>query len=232
MNTVLFIGGHSGDEAVMAGTIAAGLKRTGKKAVFLSLTNGDGGHPFLPKTEYAKQKNAEARAAAEILGVECILLPNGSNCIDVSQKAERELAEVLLSVRPDTVITHWHNSMHRDHTAAYYVTRNAIRLASKEADFQPPRVFYGDNWEDAEGYRPSRYVIAEPEDEELWLKACRCFEFFRGSFYDFDYEGFYKALHRVRGIIARRELPGSSGIAVALMEDGPTSYDTACLTIT
>lgn len=64
MKRIMIVGGHSGDEAIMAGPIAARVVREGGSAVFVAMTNGDGGHPTLGRQEYAAQKNREAEAAA------------------------------------------------------------------------------------------------------------------------------------------------------------------------
>ena len=160
MEKLMVVGGHSGDEAVMAGPIAARLIREGGSAVFVSVTNGDGGHHTLGRAEYAVQKDREAKASAARLGAECVLWPISSGSIEVSPERERELASLIRRYTPDTIITHWKDSIHRDHIAAHHLTVNAMRLAASAAyeDGQAPhrvgRLLFGDNWEDAENFRP------------------------------------------------------------------------------
>lgn len=228
MKHLMVVGGHSGDEAVMAGAIAARVIREGGTAVFVSLTNGDGGHHTLGRAEYAVQKEKEARAACARLGALCELWPISSTMLASTPENERALASLLRRYRPDTVITHWRESIHRDHTASYHITVGAMRLAASrdyEDGQEPHRVgalYFGDNWEDAEGYHPSELVSFSEEDEAAWLAACLEFEFFREGFYDFNYRTYYEALHRMRGALAVRsgaKLP----LAVALMP-APRSY--------
>ena len=130
MEKLMVVGGHSGDEAVMAGPIAARLIREGGSAVFVSVTNGDGGHHTLGRAEYAVQKDREAKASAARLGAECVLWPISSGSIEVSPERERELASLIRRYTPDTIITHWKDSIHRDHIAAHHLTVNAMRLAA------------------------------------------------------------------------------------------------------
>ena len=224
MKKLMVVGGHSGDEAVMAGPIAARLIREGGSAVFVSLTNGDGGHPTLGRAEYAPQKDREAHAAAAHLGAECVLFPISSGMLAVSPEQERALATLIRRYTPDTVLTHWKDSIHRDHTAAYHITVNALRLAASPAfeDGQEPhrgaRLLFGDNWEDAENFRPEEYIAFSEEDEAVWLAACSEFEFFREGFYDFRYRTYYEALHRMRGALAMRsgaKLPLAVAVATA-----------------
>lgn len=232
MERLMIVGGHSGDETVMAGTIAAKVIREGGYCVLVGLTNGDGGHPILERRQYGAQKNAEACDAAQVLGAKCVLWPVSSGKLEITDENAKTLASLIRLHQPNIIITHWKNSMHRDHVAAYHNTVAAIRLAANPnfEDAQEPievkELFFGDNWEDADGFVPDVYVSMLPEDEEKWLSACKCFEFFRENFYHFNYQEYYKALHRLRGIIAARQSRlGHSGLAVGLMKQPKTAYD-------
>lgn len=232
MMKVMIVGGHSGDEAVMAGTIAAKVVREGGSCVFVATTNGDGGHPVLDRTRYALQKEQEARKAASILGAECELWQVSSRSLEATAVHVKRLASLFRKYQPDCVITHWRNSMNADHVATYYIVEKAVSLAASKsfADGQEvfciPNVYYGDNWEDADGFMPDIYVSMLPEDEEKWLQACNSFAFFRDSFYDFNYKGYYEALHRMRGALAARKAgPEHSGLAVGLMKAPKTVYE-------
>lgn len=228
MERLMVVGGHSGDEAVMAGPIVARVVREGGSAVLVAMTNGDGGHPTLGRTEYAAQKDREAAAAASVLGAECVLFKISSQRIAWSPEQEEALATLIRLHRPDTVITHWRDSIHRDHTATHHNTVAAIRRASDSSyrdGNEPHRVsalYFAENWEDAENFLPQEYVSFTEEDEERWLAACREFEFFRKGFYDFDYTTFYTSLHRMRGALSVRS-GGKTPLAVALMAN-PRSY--------
>ena len=228
MERLMVVGGHSGDETVMAGAVAARVIREGGSAVFVSLTNGDGGHHTLGRAEYAVQKEREARAAAARLFADCVLLPISSGALAATPELERELATLIRRYRPDTVITHWRLSIHRDHTAAYHTTVGAIRLAASASysdglvPHRVPSLYFGDNWEDAEGFHPAEYFGFTEEDEAAWREASMEFEFFREGFYDFDYRTYYEALHRMRGALAVRS-GGKLPLAVGLMP-APRSY--------
>ena len=228
MKKLMVVGGHSGDEAVMAGPIAARLIREGGSAVFVSITNGDGGHHTLDRATYAVQKEREAIASAARLGAECVLWPISSGTVEISPERERALASLIRRYTPDTVLTHWKDSIHRDHIAAHHLTVNALRLAAAPSfeDGQAPHcvghLIFGDNWEDADGFRPEEYITFTEEDEAVWLAACSEFEFFREGFYSFNYRAYYEGLHRMRGALAVRS-GGSMPLAVAVM-NAPRSY--------
>lgn len=234
MERLMIVGGHSGDEAVMAGTVAARVTRTGGACHFVSLTNGDGGHPTLDRASYAKQKNEEAERAAAALSATCELWEVSSGALAFSPESAKRLATAIRRFRPDTVITHWANSIHRDHIAAHHITVAAITLAGQDSfeDGEAPHrgcaLCFGDNWEDADGYRPELYVPHLPEDEERWLCACREFQFFREGFYSFDYTAYYTALHQMRGALAARS-GAREHLAVALMPRPKSAYQITIL---
>ena len=62
-----------------------------------------------------------------------------------------------------------------------------------------PRHYFGENWEDLQGYEPEIYLQILPEDLALWEKAMRCYALFRGEVSSFAYLDYYKALARTRG---------------------------------
>jgi len=121
----------------------------------------------------------------------------------VSVQAQEELAAVLTEVQPQAVITHWHESVHRDHTASYYNTLAALALAK----LGTVPIFFAENWEDNLGtFRAEVFVEVEKEDVDAWENACKAFQFFRESFYDFPYRQYYQSLFFSRGAEARMPL--------------------------
>ena len=193
------IGGHSGDEAVMAGALIHKYTRNGHRVFLVSLTNGDGGHPELSRAEYRIQKDREAMEAAEILGAECVLFPRSSGALTVGDEAAGQLVELFQAAKPDLVFTHWRGSVHRDHEAAHW---NTIRALKQSGHADVP-LYFAENWEDKAGFLPELWIRVDEADVAVWEKACSCFQFFRDSFYRFPYRNYYKNLFQVRGMEAR-----------------------------
>lgn len=196
------IGGHSGDEAVMAGALIHKYAKHGHRVFMVSMTNGDGGHPELSRSEYRIQKDREAAEAAEILGAECVLFPCSSGALQVGDEASGQLAELFQAAKPDLVITHWQGTVHRDHEAAHW---NTIRAMKQSGNAEVP-LYFAENWEDKKGFLPELWVMVDEEDVAAWEKACSCFQFFRDSFYKFPYRTYYKNLFQNRGLEARGTL--------------------------
>jgi LmbE family N-acetylglucosaminyl deacetylase len=203
--TLLAIGAHAGDVENSSGAILARHKRLGDRVVILHLTLGEGGNPRLAPAAYGEQKKREALAAAKALGAEVIFGPYRDGQLPDGDEAVRYVADVIREVMPTHVITHWRRSLHRDHEAAHRVVREALLVASLEGyESKWPRhravrgVYYAENWEDADDFRPYLYVDVS-EDLAAWKAAASSYEFVRGGISPFPYLEYYESLARVRG---------------------------------
>ena len=217
--TVLAIGAHAGDAEITTGAILARHKRLGDRVAILHLTLGEGGNPKLSPAAYGEQKKREALAAAQALGAEALFGPWKDGELRDTEEAARFVADVIRQVKPTHVVTHWRASLHPDHEAAHRIVNAAVLLASLEGFVSAhPRhrglrgVYYADNWEDAEGFRPYLYVDVS-EDLAAWKTAVSAYEFIRGGISTFPYLEYYEALARVRGALAGKRF------AVALEVD-------------
>jgi len=203
--TILAIGAHAGDMEISAGAVLARHARLGDRVVILHLSLGERGNPKMPPDEYGAQKRREAVAAAKVLGAEVLFGPYKDGEVPRSEEAARFVADVIRSVMPTDVITHWVNSIHRDHSATAQAVLDGALLASLDgivAEHPPFRglrgIFFAENWEDKEGFQPYIYVDVS-EDLNKWREAVIQYEFIRGSISSFAYLDYYDALSRVRG---------------------------------
>lgn len=208
--TILAIGAHAGDAELTMGPLLTAERARGNRVVIVDLTLGERGHPTLSAEQYGAQKRREATAVAAAIGAELEIGPWQDAEIPDDEAARRWVATVIRRVRPNLVLTHWKESMHRDHTATSAIVRDAILLAAlpgvSGVDGQPHRgvsVWYAENWEDADGFTPYVYVGIDSTSWSRWRAAVSTFEFARGGT-GFPYVEYYDALGRVRGIEARK----------------------------
>ena len=208
--TILAIGAHAGDAELTMGPLLAAERTRGTRVVILDLTLGERGHPTLSMEQYAAQKRREATSVAAAIGAELEIGPWHDAEIPDTEEARRWVASVIRRVRPTLVITHWKESMHRDHSATSAIVRDAILLAAlpgvSGVEGAPQRgvsVWYAENWEDATGFSPYVYVAVDSASWSRWKMAVSAFEFARGAT-GFPYVEYYDALGRVRGIEARK----------------------------
>lgn len=193
-----------------AGAVLLKHHQAGERVVLLHLTLGEGGNAKLSPELYGAQKHREALGAAAALGAEVLFGPYRDGQLPNTEETRRFVADVIRQVQPTTIITHWHDSLHRDHSTTSVVVQDAVLLAALEGvtTGRPPyrgvrAVWYAENWEDAEGFRPYIYVDVSGLIPK-WREAVASYEFVRGGISSFPYLDYYTALTTVRGAEARK----------------------------
>jgi LmbE family N-acetylglucosaminyl deacetylase len=206
--TILAIGAHAGDMELTAGAVLIKQRKLGDHVVILQMTLGEGGNPRLAPSLYATQKRREALAADSVIGAETIFAPYRDGEIPNDEAVRRYVADVIRTVKPTYIITHWSHSIHKDHSNTSLIVQDAVLLASLEGVItQHPAyrgvrgVFYTDNWEDAESFSPYMYVGVNDEMAQ-WREAVTKYEFVGGHISSFKYLDYYDALSTVRGAIS------------------------------
>ncbi|WCF07288.1 PIG-L family deacetylase [Paenibacillus thiaminolyticus] len=209
--TILAIGGHVGDMELTAGGVLASHSLKGDRIVTLALTAGERGVPAgRDMAEYREQKVNEAKAFAEMLGGEAIVFDTPDGELKDNEENRLKVCDVIREVRPNIIITHFKNSMHKDHMTTHRIVNDARFFAGLPSfqrelpAFFASKLYYAENWEDAVDYKPYVYVDFSQEAYDLWVKAVSLHWFVTGST-SFPYLEYYKHLARVRGIEARKE---------------------------
>jgi len=207
LRTILAIGAHAGDMELTTGAVLLAAHQRGDRVVLLHLTLGEGGNPKLSPADYGAQKRREAEAVAADLGAEVIFGPYRDGEIPNDEAARRYVADVMRQVMPTQVLTHWKESLHKDHSITSAVVQDAVLLASlpgvqlAHPAYRGIRsVWYADNWEDATNFTPFVYVKVS-ETLEAWRAAVSKYEFARGQIAGFPYVDYYTALATVRGAV-------------------------------
>ena len=205
---LMIIGAHCGDGEIQAGAIARKYARNGHQVIFLHLTAGEKGNPpNMTAEQYRKQKIQEAEKAAAILGATSITLDYKDAELNADRGIIEEVSSLIREHRPKTVITHWTQSIHRDHKLCAKIVKEAQLMAGLpgfDLNGLSPHYFsyyHSENWEDMEGYEPDLYIDVS-EDFEIYLEALSSYWFIVNS-KAFRYFDYYKALGTVRGCLQR-----------------------------
>ncbi len=208
---ILAVGAHAGDIEVTCGAVLRKHARAGDSVVLLHLTLGEGGNPRLSPEKYGAQKKREAEAVAAAIGGSVLIGPYRDGELPDSDEARRYVADVIRSVKPTHIITHWRTSIHRDHATTHRIVMDAVLLASLEAVVTDhPRhrgvraIWYTENWEDPEGFTPS-YFVDVTDELDAWREWIVKYEFIRGGISSFRYLDYYTALATVRGAVVGRK---------------------------
>ena len=218
---IMVIGGHAADAEIMGGVAVLRHVAAGWRAVLVHMTPGEKGHPRLSPDEYRVHKEQEARAAAGLLGAECVLMPYPDGELPVNEEVQWRIADAIREHRPDVILTHWKGSFHRDHVNTHVNVLESLFSAGLPAFVRehpahgPSAVYYAENWEDMEGFRPEVYLDAS-DVYDRYIEAIHAYALFRGEVARFRYEQWYDGASRMRGAEAGIER------AVALMR--PESY--------
>lgn len=208
---IMAIGGHIGDAELTCGGVLATKALQGWKIVTVATTGGERGNPpHLTVEEYRKQKIEEANNFAKMLGGEAEVMPYPDCELVVNDESRFMLCDIIRKHKPDILLTHWKNSMHRDHILTNQLVYEAQLLAGLPSVERELPAHYAagpylaENWEDADDFVPHTYMEVTPEGFDLWCKAID-FHWFALNSKDFRYKEYYKALMRVRGLEARCE---------------------------
>ena len=207
-HTILAIGAHIGDMELTAGMLLAACAKQGGTVATLALTAGEKGAPAgADVAEYRAKKVSEAETFTQKLGGRAYVLDHADGLLPDDDAVRFEVCDIIRAVKPDILITHHKNSMHKDHAACHRIVEDA-RFYAGIAGFERElpahfarTLYFAETWEDAVGFQPYVYLDVT-EGYELWKEAITA-HWFAVHSKSFPYMEYYDALSRVRGIEAR-----------------------------
>ena len=202
---VLTIGAHAADQELAAGMQIGMYARAGHHVTILSLTPGEKGHPSRSAAEYSLQKLTEATRCADALGAESIVLNYEDTLLEATEAIKFEVADIIRDIKPDVLITHWANSIHKDHRNAHIIALDAVfyaslaRIERAKPFHRIQQIYFSENWEDMEGFEPDLYI----DTSDVYKKYCEalsCFELWNGGT-GWPYADYYTSLARMRACL-------------------------------
>ncbi len=127
---VLAIGAHPDDCDIGAGGVAALYARRGHEVHFVAMTNGDAGHQNMAGAPLARRRQAEAQAAAAVIGIEYLVLDNHDGELESSLANRRAVIRLIREIRPDLILTHRLNDYHPDHRYTAQLVQDAAYMVA------------------------------------------------------------------------------------------------------
>lgn len=209
------IAAHPGDAFFAMGAAVALEVSRGGEGTFFSLSLGERGSASIPAEKYGALQRAASERAAQMLRAQTSFLTWPDGEIPISEEIKFAVCDVIRQYRPAIIVTHWKGSWHKDHQACYQIVNDGIFYAGLPAIVRPrpahavAKLFYADNWEDADGFRADTFLDITPVFE-TWSAACAVFPMWRGE-NGFRYNDYYRSLAVDRGCLS------GSRYAVALM---------------
>jgi len=210
VKVIMAIGGHVGDAELTSGGVLTTLALRGYKVVTVALTGGERGNPpELTVKEYREQKKREAVEFARMLGGEAIVLPYVDGELPDNEDVRFQVCDIIRKYKPCAIFTHWKNSIHKDHEAAYRIVKDAHFFAGlpsierKDPHHFAKGPYYAQNWEDSTGFKPYVYVEVSEEGFALWQKAIQS-HWFAVNSPSFSYMEYYSHLMKCNGYLIRK----------------------------
>ena len=202
------IAAHPGDAVFTMGAAVAQHVQNGGQGVFVSLSAGEKGAPAgIPIDRYGEMQRTASAAAAKLLGVKFEILPYPDAEIPFNDQTARALNDVIRRYRADIVVTHWSGSWHKDHQHCHLLVRDAIfyaglaTLAGKDPPHAVRKLYFADNWEDADNFKPDTYLDISGVFDK-WMQACDAYPMWRGQTGFFRYNDYYSSLAVMRGCLS------------------------------
>ncbi|MEG0693371.1 MAG: PIG-L family deacetylase, partial [Oscillospiraceae bacterium] len=133
--------------------------------------------------------------------------PDGLLCHD--EETVWQVCDIIRECKPDVIITHWKNSVHKDHANTYKIATEARYYAAnagfiRELPAHPvTTLYFAENWEDFAEFKPYLYVDISA-GYELWIREVAKHWFVTHST-DYRYLEYYDALSICRGCEARMD---------------------------
>jgi len=202
------IAAHPGDGLFTMGAVLAQQIELHGSGALLCLSLGEKGAPKdIPAKQYGEMQRTATQKATQMLGAEVIFLSYPDAQIPFNEETALRVCDAIREHKPDTVLTHWSGSWHKDHQNCHLVVRDAVFYAGLEtlARSRPAhsvsKLFYAENWEDASNFVPDTYVDIEAVYEK-WLQACDLYPMWRGQTGFFRYNDYYSSLSVLRGCLS------------------------------
>ncbi len=146
---IIVFGAHPDDCDIFAGGISIKYVREGHEVKFVSLTNGEAGHYQNTGETLAQRRREEARAAAELVGIQFEMLDFPDGELRATLDVRRQVIGLIRDWQAEIVFSHRPYDYHPDHRACGQVVCDAAYMVTvphicpdKEALRENPYFFY------------------------------------------------------------------------------------------
>lgn len=133
MNVMVFAP-HPDDDVLGSGGSIIKLRQANNPVTIVYVTSGEAADENISKTEMAKNREAEAKKGAEIMGVnDIIFLHFHDGTVESSPENTVKIRQLLWNHKPDIIYIPHKDDEHRDHKATHALVMEAVRQIGKSA---------------------------------------------------------------------------------------------------
>ena len=166
---IIAFGAHPDDCEIKAGGVAAKWAALGHHVRFVSVTNGDIGHFSMAGGALARRRTEEVQKAAEILGIDTIVLDNHDGELLPTLENRKELVRLIRGWKADIVLGPRTNDYHPDHRytgillqdAAFMVTVPFFCPDVPHLEKNPVFLYFEDNFKKPNAFEPDIVVSTD-----------------------------------------------------------------------
>jgi LmbE family N-acetylglucosaminyl deacetylase len=178
---IIVFGAHPDDCDIKAGGVAIMWADRGHRVKFVSVTNGDAGHPDEGGAALARRRAFEARSAGEVAGIEYITLDNHDGELEPTLDIRKDIIRLIREFNPDLILTHRPNDYHPDHRytsilvqdSAYMVTVPNVAADVPHMRRNPVIAYLSDGFQKPQPFAPTVVVdIGSVHDRKLDMLHC------------------------------------------------------------
>jgi N-acetylglucosamine malate deacetylase 1 len=160
---IVVIGAHPDDPETGCGGTIAKLTGDGHHVTIVYFTRGEAGVRNGDHSETARVRTGEALAAAKTLGADAVFANQIDGRTAAGEAESAQFTELLLSLDPHLVMTHWPHDTHADHRNAAKLTRAAWEAGRRAFTLVYYEVMTGIQTYD---FRPNLYVDVSSTEEQ------------------------------------------------------------------
>lgn len=207
---IMAIGAHIGDAELTTGKTLATHSLLGDRITTVAVTAGERGAPPDRDIKEFAQFNIECAGefARSLSGkFICLGYPDGE--VPDNEELRHKICDVIREEKPNVILTHWSDSLHKDHVVTSRVVQDAIFFAGLRGFERknPPHwasgPYFAENWEDSNGFVPYIFIDVTP-GYDLWYEHIQKLWLTNNSPW-FKYREYYDALSRSRGALVKKQ---------------------------
>ncbi len=201
--TILAIGAHPDDIEIGCGGTLAQFAQRGHEVIHVIITSGEEGSLRHPKANFAKIRESEAKASANILGSSKVIFFRECDGLTSFSKASKiKLISLIRKHRPNIVFTHAKSDHFPDHQIVHQLSRAAIIAAggpwfsgAGTQVHQVKEVYGYEVWHPISDYQIAIDISSTMEQKVKALQA------HQSQIETVDYVGAIRGLAKYRGVM-------------------------------
>lgn len=175
-NRIVFFGAHDFDIQVTSGAAILALNEKGFESFIINFTLGEKVANAISPEEYILIKKRDSERSAEVLNVKIKNLSYEDAELYYNKELVMEIVNEIRILKPQVVVTHWKESMHKDHVVVHKVVSEAVFLSELNniktgyPTHKVNNILFTENWEDNYNFKSNVYVDTEKQMEK-WESA-------------------------------------------------------------